>query len=82
MSGKDWKEAFYQTDDHITRISGFATILREVAMEWSPLNNPDPVANGVLALIRAIDDDLRKLEDMRTEEWRLRRQADAPVASA
>lgn len=79
MSGKDWKEAFNQTDDHITRISGFAKILREVTMEWAPLNNPDPVANGVLALIRAIDDDLRKLEDMRTEEWRLRR--DAPAAS-
>ncbi|SCY93104.1 hypothetical protein [Paracoccus tibetensis] len=81
MSAIHWMQAFSRTDDHITRIAGFATILREVTMEWAPLNNPDPVANGVLSLIRAIDDDLRKLEDMRTEEWRLRRDANAPVAS-
>lgn len=77
MSGIAWMDAFNRTDDHITRIAGFATILREVTMEWAPLNNPDTVANGVLSLIRAVDDDLRKLEDMRTEEWRLRRGADA-----
>lgn len=72
---RDWRDAYNDTEAHITRISGFATILREVTMEWAPLNNPDPVANGVLSLIRAIDDDLRKLEDMRSEEYRLRQQS-------
>lgn len=78
---RDWQDAHNDTDAHITRIAGFAAVLREVTMEWSPLCNPDPVANGVLSLIRAIDDDLRKLEDMRSEEYKLRRLADAPVAS-
>lgn len=77
MSGIAWADAFNRTDVHLARIAGFATILREVTMEWAPLNNPDPVANGVLSLIRAIDEDLRKLEDMRTEEWRLRQQSAA-----
>lgn len=78
---RTWEDAHNETDMHITQIAGFAAILREVTMEWSTLCTPDPVANGVLSLICAIDDDMRKLEDMRSEEYRLRRLADEPKAS-
>ncbi|TJZ91601.1 hypothetical protein FA743_10925 [Paracoccus gahaiensis] len=80
MTGKDWTKAHDETDVHIAQLAGFAAILREVTMEWPTLNSADPVANGVLTMIRAIDDGIRKLEDMHSEEYRLKSQKPAVAA--
>ncbi|MFC0201416.1 hypothetical protein [Paracoccus rhizosphaerae] len=72
---KDWTHAHNDTDAHIARMAGFTAVLREITWDMPALNNPDPMASGVLAMIRALDEDMRKLQDMRTEEWQLRHQA-------
>lgn len=78
---KDWTDAHDDTDVHIARISGFVAILHEVTMEWPALNNPDPVANGILSLIRAIKEDVIRLEELHSEEWRLVKQIPAEKAA-
>lgn len=74
---KKWEEAFNETGMQIARLDGFVTILDKITDDWPPLSNNDPMANGIITLIRAIKADLSRLEDLRSEEYKLQRQAGA-----
>lgn len=78
---RDWKDAYDDTDMHISRMQGFAEILYEVAMEYPALSNNQPLANGILSLIRALKEDAERLQEMHSDEWKLRLQVEPQKAA-
>ncbi|QBX35089.1 hypothetical protein E4191_10525 [Paracoccus liaowanqingii] len=75
MNTPNWHDAHNATDMHIARMQGFAEILYEVATEHPALCKNELLANGILALIRAIKEDARQLEELHSVEWKLKPNA-------
>lgn len=79
---RTWKDAHDDVDSEVSRIQGLAEVLHEVTMEFPGLANPNPMAHGILTLIRTIKEGIERLDQFHREEWKLQYQAaERPVAS-
>lgn len=72
MNSPDWHDAHNATDMHIARMQGVEGILYEVATQYPALCKNEPLANCILALIRTIKEDTRRLEELHSTEWKLK----------
>lgn len=74
---RTWKSAHDDLDSELSHVLGLAEVLYEVATEYRGLCNPDPMANGILSLIKSIRAGLGQIDSYHREEWNLQRQAAA-----
>lgn len=78
---RTWKDAHDDVDAEAARIQGLAEVLHEVTMEYPGLANPDPMAHGILTLIRTIKEAVERLDQFHREEWKLQQKSKSEEAA-
>lgn len=58
-----------ETQAQIATAQGLMLALREIASEYPGLNNPEPMANAILATMRALEGQLEKVVEAHDAEW-------------
>lgn len=72
---RTWHNAHNDMDAELSQALGLAEVLNEVAADYPGLCNPNPMANGILSLIKSIRGSLDQIDKLHREEWSLQHQS-------